>query len=156
MKIIFKLKITKIIIIKRNKLKFKIVSTVWCFLLVVSLQTSLCQGTVAGLPQASGYQLYRWLSKILVFIETCGIMILLFAQNRPPEKHESPPYLEFYLKTKYNHPFHRIRMKNIVWMLKVSAQIHDISNLWRKKRFQNLLERRNSISHPLRAASIRI
>ena len=102
------------------------------------------------------YQLYRWLSKILVFIETCGIMILLFPQNRPLEKHESFPYLEFYLKTKYNHPFHRIRMKKLVWMLKVSAQIHEISNLWWKKRFQNLLERRNSISHPLRAASIRI
>ena len=52
-----------------------------------------------------------------------------FPQNKPPEKHEPPPYLEFYLKTKYNHPFHRIRMKKLVWMLKVSAQIHEISNL---------------------------
>ena len=46
------------------------------------------------------------------------------------EKHESFPDLEFYLKTKYNHPFHRIRMKKLVWMLKVSARIHDISNLF--------------------------
>ena len=40
-------------------------------------------------------------------------------------------------------------MKKLIWMLKVSAQIHEISDLWWKKRFQNLLERLNSISHPL-------
>ena len=76
-----------------------------------------------------GHRKYSFLF-FFFFIKTRGIMILLFPQNKPPEKHESPPYLEFYLKTKYNHPFHRIRMKKLVWMLKVSAQIHEISNLW--------------------------
>ena len=40
-------------------------------------------------------------------------------------------------------------MKKLIWMLKKSRRVHGISNLWWKKREKNLLERLNSISHPL-------
>ena len=33
-------------------------------------------------------------------------------------------------KKKYNHPFHRIRMDKLVWMLKVSSNIYKTLNLW--------------------------